>query len=199
MPARDNTGTNVSIERSGLADNDSAAVQRIIGARAALTTALVLSLPLAACVSFSVTTTGAASVDDLAAENAYIAVYMDHMTKLAEDNKAFAPTASNPGPCNKGGSQQGCFEADARVIATLNSMLEALKTVNVPPRFVDADRLLRKALTRNVEGLELRNQALATGDNDLWHQHGPVLEEAQAVWTAAYAAFPDDHRPSLGP
>jgi hypothetical protein len=174
-------------------------VLKSFGGRTALATAVALSMTLVACVSFSVTTTGAANVDDLAAENAYIAVYMDHMTKLAEDNKAFAPTADNPGPCNKGGSQQGCFDADARVIASLNGMLEALKTLKVPPRFVDADRLLREALTKNVEGLQLRNQALATGDNELWHQHGPVLDEAQADWTAAYAAFPGDHRPPLGP
>lgn len=167
--------------------------------RAAFAVAVLLSTTLAACVSFSVTTTGAVSVDDLAAENAYVALYMDHMTRLAEDWKAFAPTADNPGPCNKGGSQQGCFDADTRVIATLTAMLDALKTAKVPPRFVEADRLLREALARNVEGLQLRNQALATGDNDLWKRHGPVLDEAQKIWTAAYAAFPGDHRPPLGP
>lgn len=164
-----------------------------------LASAVILSTTLAACVGFSVTTTGAASVDVLAAENAYVALYMDHMTRLAEDSKAFAPTADNPGPCNKGGNKQGCFDADARVIATLTGMLDALKTAKVPPRFTEADRLLREALAKNVEGLQLRNQALATGDNDLWVRHGPVLDDAQAAWTAAYAAFPGDHRPPLGP
>jgi hypothetical protein len=174
-------------------------MRMFVGPRAVFAFAAMLSTVLGACLSFSVSSTGAESVDDLAAENAYVALYMEHMTKLAEDNKLFAPTADSPGPCNKGGSQQGCFDADTRAIATLTAMLDALKSAKVPPRFVEADRLLREALAKNVEGLQLRNQALATGNNDLWKQHGPVLDEAQKAWTAAYAAFPGDHRPPLGP
>jgi hypothetical protein len=160
---------------------------------------MVLSIATLGCVSFSVNTTGAASVEDLEAENAYIAVYMDHMTQLAGDLKAFAPSGDNPGPCNKGGVKQDCYAADARAIETITAMLEALKTINVPPRFVDADRMLRDALAKNVEGLQLRNQALQTGDDETWTKHTSVLEEAQTAWTAAYAAFPADHRPPLGP
>ena len=160
---------------------------------------LLLAMAIAGCVSFSVSTTGAASVGDQEAENAYIAVYMTHMAELAEVNKAFAPSETNPGPCNKGGVKQDCYDADARAIATLTGMLESLKAVKVPPRFVEADRLLREALTKNAEGLQLRNQALETGDNEMWTKHGPVLEDAQQAWNAAYAAFPSDHRPLLGP
>jgi len=182
-----------------LAHQDGCAMQPILGLRATFAFSVILSTTLVACMSFSVATTGAASVDDLEAENTYVALYMDHMTPYQEDLKAFAPTADNPGPCNKGGSKQGCFDADTRVIADLTAMLDALKSATVPPRFVDADRLLREALAKNVEGLQLRNQALATGDNDLWKRHGVVLDEAQKAWAGAYAAFPEDHRPPLGP
>ena len=150
-------------------------------------------------MSFGVSTTGAASVEDLEAENAYIALYMDHMTQLAEDLKVFAQSGDNPGPCNKGGNKQECFNADSGAIATLTAMLEALRATKVPPRFVDADRLLRDALTKNAEGLQLRNQALESGDDDTWAKHASILEDAQVAWTAAYAAFPADHRPPLGP
>ena len=161
--------------------------------------AALLAGVVTGCVSFTVSTTGAASVEDLAAENAYVAVYMTQMTQLAEVNKAFAPSSGNPGPCNKGGVKQACHDADARAIETLSAMLDALKTVSVPPRFAEADRLLREALARNVEGLALRNRALETGDNDAWARHAVVLQEAQTSWTSAYAAFPADHRPPLGP
>ena len=175
------------------------AMQSTARARAVFACLVLLSTVFVGCVSFSVSTTGAASAEDLAAENAYVALYMDHMTRYAEDLKAFAVNGDSPGPCNKGGNKQGCFDADTSAIATLTAMLEALKAAEVPPRFVEPDRLLREALTKNIEGLELRNQALVNGDDNVWAQHATVLEEAGAAWTAGYAAFPADHRPSLGP
>lgn len=161
--------------------------------------ASILLVTLAGCISFSVKTSGAASVEDLQAENAYVAVYMEHMTKYAADVKVFVPSGTNPGPCNKGGTKQGCYDADILVIADLTAMLSALAGTKVPPRFVEADRLLRGALAKNIDGLDLRNQAIAKADDTLWQQHAQVLQDAQAAWTAAYAAFPADNRPPLGP
>jgi hypothetical protein len=115
--------------------------------RSAIALAVVL-LALAGCMSFSVKTTGAASVDDLNAENAYIALYMDHMTTYSSDLKAFQRSGNDPGPCNKGGNAQKCFDVDAAVIADLTAMLSALEGTKVPPRYVEADRLLRDALRR---------------------------------------------------
>jgi hypothetical protein len=172
-------------------------VKRLPGLR--VVALLVALLALSGCVTLGVKTTGAASDEDLGAENAYIALYMDHMTRVAADIKVFAPSGSNPGPCNKGGNAQNCFEADVQAIATMGAMLDALKAAKVPPRFVEADRLLKEALAKNIQGLELRNQALSAGDDYLWAQHGPLIEEAGATWKAAYEAFPEDHRPTLGP
>jgi hypothetical protein len=174
-------------------------VARGPGRIAFLVTALLVTL--AGCVSFSVrtTTTGAASVEDLQAENAYVAVYMDHMTKLRTSNKAFAPSGANPGVCNKGGNQQACFDADVQAINNLKAMLSALKATSVPPRFVEADRLLRDAVTKDMNGLVLRNQAIALSDNALWKQHAQALQDAQVAWSAAYDAFPADNRPPLRP
>jgi len=64
-----------------------------------LVSIVAVTLTFAGCFSVEVHTSGAASVDDLAAENAYIAVYMQHMTQLGEDLKVFLPSGSNPGPC----------------------------------------------------------------------------------------------------
>jgi hypothetical protein len=171
----------------------------LAGKRSLLALSVVLLSILAGCVTVGVHTTGAVSVDDLNAENAYVAVYMDHMTVLSRDLLQFAPNGSNPGVCNKGGTKQGCYDVDARVIADLNAMLNALTATAVPPRFAEANGLLRDAITKNVQGLDLRNRAIANNDNDAWQQHGPVLEQAQAGWKAAYAAFPADNRPALAP
>jgi hypothetical protein len=167
--------------------------------RSLLGVIVVLLMTLAGCVTVGVHTTGAASVDDLNAENAYVAVYMDHMTVLSRDMLPFAPSGNNPGVCNKGGTKQGCYDVDAKVITDLNAMLDALAATAVPPRFADANGLLRDAITKNVQGLDLRNRAIAHNDNNAWQQHGPLLEQAEAGWKAAYAAFPADNRPVLAP
>ena len=164
-----------------------------------LALASVLLAILAACVTVGVHTTGAASIEDLNAENDYVAVYMEHMTVFGRDMQLFAASGVNPGVCNKGGVKQGCYDAETKVISDLNGMLSALVATTVPPRFVEADRLLRDAIARNVEGLEMRNQAIANDDNVAWQQHASLLEQAQAGWTAAYGAFPADHRPPLAP
>jgi hypothetical protein len=167
--------------------------------RSLLGLTVVLLVTLTGCVTVGVHTTGAASVDDLKAENAYVAVYMDHMTALSRDMLLFAASDSNPGVCNKGGTKQGCYDADAKLTTDLNAMLDALAATVVPPRFAEANGLLRDAITKNVQGLDLRNRAIANSDDNAWQQHGLLLEQADAGWKAAYAAFPADNRPALGP
>ncbi|MBI3751019.1 MAG: hypothetical protein HY263_05095 [Chloroflexi bacterium] len=121
------------------------------------------------------------------------------MTRFATDLKVFAPSGTNPGPCNIGGSKQGCYDADTQVIGDLSAMLSALEGTKVPPRFVEADRGLRDALSKNIKGLDLRNQAIAKADDTLWQQGAQALRDAASAWTAAYAAFPADNRPPLSP
>lgn len=59
------------------------AIARGLAATAVLASALLFGL--AACVSVSFKATGAASAEDLQAENAYVAAYMQHMTRFATD------------------------------------------------------------------------------------------------------------------
>ena len=164
-----------------------------------LVMAALASLTIAGCFRISTTVNGAASVEDLAAENAYIAIYMQHMTQVASDLQAFAASGNNPGVCNIGGTKQGCYDADARVIADFTAMQSALAAAKVPPRFVDADQKLRDALAKNIKGLDLRNQGIATSSDALWQQGQQLLAGVEADWTAAYAAFPADNRPALSP
>lgn len=69
-----------------------------------LVIAAVAGLTVAGCFRISTTVSGAASVEDLAAENAYVALYMQHVTQVASDLQAFAASGNNPGVCNIGGT-----------------------------------------------------------------------------------------------
>jgi hypothetical protein len=121
------------------------------------------------------------------------------MTEVSGDLQLFVANGSKPGVCNKGGTKQGCFDADAQLVSGLDAMLSALSATTIPPRFVEADRLLRDAITKDVHGVELRNQAIANNDDNAWQQSGPLIEQAQTSWKAAYIAFPADNRPALAP
>lgn len=154
-------------------------------------------LVLGACVSTRVT--GAATIDDLRAEDQYKQVYAQSMATFQADVQPLVATGTNPGVCNKGGTKQGCYDTDARLIADLQAMLSALEATAVPPRYAAADKLLRDAIATDIRGLDLRNQAIATNDNALWQQHGPVLEQATAAFRTAYEAFPADNRPQPPP
>jgi hypothetical protein len=154
---------------------------------------------LGGCVTVTTRTTGAATIDDLRAEDQYKQVYAQQMANVQVGLALLAPNGSNPGVCNAGGTKQGCFDADTILIRDFQAMRTALEATAVPPRYVDADTRFRAAIDKDVQGLQLRNQAIATNDNVLWKQHGPVLAEAQTAFQVAYRTFPEDNRPVPAP
>ena len=142
---------------------------------------------------------GSAIAQDSQGERSYKAIYAEHMTRVRSDNLLFAPTSSSPGVCNKGGSQQGCFDADAVLIQDLQAMQRALDAIPVPARYSEANKFLRDALAQDIRGLELRNQAIAQHDDAAWTEHKAVLDKALASFQQAYQAFPPDNRPEPAP
>jgi hypothetical protein len=154
-------------------------------------------IAIGGCVS--VRTTGAATIQDLQAEDGYKAVYAERMTKIQTDGLVFQPTTTTPGVCNKGGTKQGCFDGDVVLTQDLRATLDALAATAVPPRYVEADRLLREAITQDIRGLELRNKAIAENDDAAWTEHKIVLDQALAAIKEAYLAFPADNRPAPAP
>jgi hypothetical protein len=165
----------------------------MIGRTAWSAATLLAVLALGGCVTTR--TTGAATVDDLRAEDQYKQVYARQMANVQAGNALLAANGANPGVCNAGGTKQGCYDADTVIIADLQALKAALESTAVPPRYVDADRMFRAAIDRDIEGLQLRNQAIAMNDDALWKQHGPVLGAALAAFQAAYGTFPEDNRP----
>ena len=154
-------------------------------------------IAIGGCVT--VRTTGADTTEDFAKEVNYKATYADQMARLHEVTQAFAPSSTNPGVCNKGGTKQGCYDADVQAIRTLQAMLTAFAAMPAPPRFVEADKLLRNAIAENIRGLELRNQGIAEEDNAAFTEHKVVLERALGDYAKAYQAYPEDNRPQPPP
>lgn len=148
---------------------------------------------LAGC--FSLRTTGAETIEDLQSEDAYKLVYAQQVVTVRGALQTLSPSGSNPGVCNKGGSKQGCYDADTGLIVAWQSMLEALRATSVPPRYVAGDGLLTEAIAKSIEGLDLRNRALEQNDNALWRQSASVLDEAEALFQRADQAFPADNHP----
>lgn len=168
-------------------------LRAFVRAFAALT--LAGALVVGGCTSVSVRTTGAATVEDLAAEDHYNATYATRMAHVQAGIALLAPSGSNPGVCNAGGNKQGCFDADLALIESLKAMSTALEAIPIPPRFVDSDRMLRDAIDENIRGIELRNRALSENDDALWDEHSAVLAKAISMMQDAYTAFPEDNRP----
>lgn len=160
---------------------------------ARLISAGLLAVTLMGCLSFGIKTSGAATVEDLAAENNYKATYAQTAAVIASDEEPMKPTASSPGVCNKGGTKQGCHDTDSRIITDLNAQLAALNSIRVPPRFVDGDKLLRDSISLQIQGLTLRNHAIeGIGDGSLGPSNDK-LQQADSVMSSALAAFPSDN------
>ena len=173
---------------------------RLPSARESLAAAWAACLiAVSGCAGVSLRTTGADTTADLQSEDAHKATYAVQMARVKEANQLLAPTGSNPGVCNAGGSQQGCYDADVNVIGVLQAMLSVLESTPVPPRFADADALLREAITEDIGGLGLRNKALSEQDDAAWTEHKGVLDNAIALFGQAYQAFPEDNRPQPPP
>ena len=158
---------------------------------------VVCLVVIGGCVS--IRTTGAGSVEDLVAEDRYKAVYANQIARVHAALQLFAPSANNPGVCNAGGNKQGCIDADVALMHEFQVLFDSLTRAPVPPRFAEADKLLREAIAENIRGLELRNTALATGDEAAWDEHSVVLKEAAAMILQAHEAFPQDNRPQPPP
>lgn len=162
-----------------------------------LTLVLATIVAVGGCVSER--TTGAGTVDDLQAEEHYKAAYADQIAKVHADGELLAPSGSNPGVCNAGGSKQGCYDADAKLIQDLQALLTTLELTPIPPRYAAADKLLKVAIAEDIRGLQLRNQAIAENDDAAWKEHKLVLDKAVADFGLAYQAFPSDNRPQPPP
>jgi hypothetical protein len=147
-------------------------------------------------ISSSVKVTGAASVTDMVNEQSYNTAYQRDVLKIQADTVPYAATASSPGVCNKGGTKQGCYDTDQKVMGDLKVMLTDLGKLTVPPRFNKANTDLRQGLQVLIDGLNLRDKVIAGGDPSAsLDPSNQKLQEATDLQHKAYLEFPADNAP----
>lgn len=121
-----------------------------------------------------------------------------HYREVAKRGGAAMATASRgfeSGVCNVGGDQRGCYGASAEAIEAIDSFLSDLDAAAVPSRYREGDGAVRAALKLWRDGLERRNQGLASGNDADFVAGNDMLKLADPQLRSAYEKFPVDARP----
>jgi hypothetical protein len=92
--------------------------------------------------------------------------------------------------CDAGGQRQGCYDADQRMIATLDTIITSLGRQAVPPRYAPPHQRLVAALTLGMKGFALRNTAIVNGHDADWKQSNAEIQQATSAINAALAEYP---------
>lgn len=82
--------------------------------------------------------------------------------------------------CNKGGSIEGCMVRSNEVIAHLDKFQSDLGSIEIPSRFLAANKAVTKALDRLEQGFRLRNHGLQINSDPEFVAGNDMLEEANA-------------------
>ena len=101
--------------------------------------------------------------------------------------------------CNIGGTKQGCYDTDQAVIGDLQTMRSSLTGSVVPSQYHHANVLLVRAIDTTIVGLEDRDRAIATNNDQLFQRSNQLLPEGHTAFQQAYAAFPGYARPQPAP
>lgn len=173
------------------------AISRALGRRLrALLTGLLL-LTLSGCaVGVSIV-----AIDD----GAYKTMWARDWAVVDRDAAAFAPSGSNPGDCNTGGTKIGCYQASVQVAGDLQNLLTDLRTTHTPSQFAAANDSLEAAVELDIAGLNLRAQSLTAAestspDDDAMFSQGMAdIRQAAPEFSTAYAEFPGYARPTPAP
>lgn len=144
-----------------------------------------------------VQTSGADSLSQLQLEQRYRAVYARDVNRIRLDSVPFAASPGNAGVCNAGGSKQGCFDTDARVAGDMQALLTDLAAVPTPTRYRAADADLREGLAAFIDGFNLRNKTIASGDpNATFAASNARLQTGLDFLRKSEREFPADARPT---
>lgn len=138
-------------------------------------------------------------------DGAYITMWARDWAVVDRDAAAFAPSGSNPGACNTGGTKIGCYQASMQVADDLQALLTDLKTTSTPSQFATANATLEQAVELDITGLNLRAQSLTAAesrspdDDAMFSQGMASIHQAPPEFSTAYAEFPSYARPSPTP
>jgi hypothetical protein len=131
----------------------------------------------------------------LSLEQKYESTYHVQMTLLLADLRVYQATLQSPGACDKGSSRLACYQADVRTVADLEQFIKAIQTLNVPSRFLTANRDLNGALLLLEDGINMRDEVLQAGVSGTSLDPAIAkLQQGATLLRQAYSEFPQDAR-----
>jgi hypothetical protein len=134
-------------------------------------------------------------LDQLSLEQKYESTYHVQMTLLLADLRTYQATPQSPGACDKGSSRLACYQADVRTVADLEQFIKAIQTLNVPSRFLTANRDLNSALLLLEDGIKMRDEVLQAGVSGTSLDPATAkLQQGATLLRQAYSEFPQDAR-----
>jgi hypothetical protein len=139
-------------------------------------------------VSGSVVISGSAL--NLGQESKYDALWSADWRTIAIGQRPLQASASSPGACNIGGSKQGCYDADVRLIADFRKLGSDLSGSVVPSEFTRANATLHRCIVDDIRGLSDRDAAIASQNpNATFSRSNKELELGQRTCEQALSEY----------
>jgi hypothetical protein len=123
-------------------------------------------------------------------ESKYDAQWSADWHRIAIDQRPLVASASSPGACNIGGSQQACYDADMTLIADFRKLASDLSGPVVPSEFARANATLHRGIHDDIQGLSARNEVIASRNpNASLSSSNQELELAQRTLKQAVSQY----------
>lgn len=166
--------------------------RRRVGAILKIATVLFGAVVLCSC-SVSVVAGNFNPVQELK----YDAKWNTGWTQIARDGSPLKASATSPGVCNSGGSQQGCFDADENLIADDKTLANALSGSIVPSEFAGANATLHQGLSQDEKGLSERDLLISTQNaSGTFARSNATLQDAASLFMRSVGQFQGPNRPT---
>jgi hypothetical protein len=137
---------------------------------------------------------GACSVSAFVAhpdqESKYDAAWSTDWQQIVSDQQPLTPSPSFAGVCNAGGSEQGCYETDLKLISDFRKLGSDLSGSAVPSEFARANTTLHQGIADEIQGFSDRNQVIASQDpNATFSKSNQELEVGLSVCKEALGEY----------
>jgi hypothetical protein len=135
-----------------------------------------------------------------ATEIHYDSIWLADWTAIKVDEQPLEATSNSPGVCNAGGSQQGCYDTDEKLINGYHKLLSDLSGANVPSEFSEANSTIHKGVEEMIQGLADRDDLIASqSENGTFTQSNHELALGEHTIERAQTEFKGVHIPRNPP
>ena len=134
---------------------------------------------------------------NLVKEQQYDVKWNAGWTAIAKDSRPFEESSTSPGVCNVGGTQQGCYVTDSKLIDDYTSLSNALSGSIVPPEFALANGTVHRGIAAATRGLTERGTLIATqSSSGTFAESNQWLEQAQSLFKKSITQFQGPNKPA---